>query len=61
MKSKEFATHILDVLKGAVAAAIVAAVMAFIQYLGAHIPDALEILGGPASAVAMIKATRAGR
>lgn len=51
--------HLIDIAKGMIAAAIVGAFTSLLSYLGAHIPDLLNLLAGPASAVAAIKKFKA--
>lgn len=50
--------HFIDIVKGAIGAAIIGAAMSLLQFLGAHIPDMLDWLGSASGGVAMIKATR---
>ncbi len=53
-QTKTTVDHFIDVLKGALAAALVAALISFINYLGAHIgaiPTVLSMLVGGVSGV----------
>lgn len=56
MDTSTIKQHLLDFLKGFVAAVAVAAGSAALQYLGAHIPDLLTFLGTVIGGVAGVKA-----
>jgi len=58
MDLKTLGTHALDIAKGALAAALMGALLSFMQYLGAHIPDLIQVLTQAGSATAAIKITR---
>lgn len=51
-------THLLDFAKGLLAAMATAAMLSAAQYLGAHLPDLLNLLTPGVVAAAVIKATR---
>jgi hypothetical protein len=51
----ELRKHILDLLKGALGAAITAGTLALLQYLGAHIPELLQGISMIAAGVAGVK------
>lgn len=53
---KDLIDHIYDVLKGAVSAALVAGLLAFVQYLGGHIPTILQAGAVIGAGVAGVKA-----
>lgn len=55
MKWKELQPHILDLLKGAVGAAVTAAVLALLQYLGTHIPEIVQLISMTAGGMAGVK------
>lgn len=48
-------SHFLDIIKGAIGAAIAAAIIAFINYLGGHIPAVITPLAAFLSAVGAVK------
>lgn len=47
--------HLIDFLKGLLAVMATQAIIAGLQYLGAHIPNALNFLGSMTAAVGAIK------
>lgn len=58
MTYDELKRHTIDVVKGALGAALVGAALGVLQFLGAHIPGAIEWLTSTGGGVAVIKATR---
>jgi CBS-domain-containing membrane protein len=55
MTKEELRAHLFDLLKAAIGAAITGAVVCFLNYLGAHIPDLLSPFFGTAGAFLAIK------
>jgi len=55
MDTTNLKQHIIDVFKGLLGAMAAAALMAAVQYLGAHIPDGLQYLAQIAAAVGGVK------
>lgn len=53
-----FRTHMIDLLKGTAGAMLTAACLAALQYLGAHIPDVIQVLTTAGGGVAAIKGFR---
>jgi hypothetical protein len=49
--------HALDFLKGIIGAMVASALIAGLNYIGAHIPEALQLVGTSAAAIATIKTT----
>ncbi len=58
MKIRDFKTHIIDLAKGMLAAALMGAVISVLNYVGAQIPLLLEALSPAGAAVVAIKAMR---
>lgn len=50
--------HILDIVKGLVAAMLTSALLAGLQYIGAHIPELIGLVTTSAAATGTIKALR---
>jgi len=55
MPNRTFFDHLADILKAAIAVAVMAAFQAFLEYLGAHLPTAAELASLWASGFAAIK------
>lgn len=51
----DFKDQLIDIFKGCLSVLIVTGVIAFAQFVGAHIPDILNLLGKLAGAVAGVK------
>lgn len=58
MEKQSVKEHLLDILKGMVGAVATAACLAALNYLGAHLPDLIELLSPAGGAVAAIKMMR---
>lgn len=56
MNYNNFWKHVIDVVKGAAGAALTVAMITFMQYLGAHIPDLVQLLAVTSGGVAGVKA-----
>ncbi len=55
MNTQDLRQHTLDFLKGLLAVVLVNAALAALQYIGGHIPDAIQYLTQTAAAVAAVK------
>lgn len=58
MTKQEFVTHLVDFLKGLLAACAVGIIVNGGQYVGAHIPDLLTFLGQVAASSSTIILTK---
>lgn len=56
MQVKTFGSHLLDVVKAAAAVALIQGVIAFLQYVGLHVPPAANLAASGVSGFAAIKA-----
>ena len=58
MTTEELKQHAIDIVKGTLGAFLMAGCLAALQYMGAHIPDLIQLLTTGGGSIAAIKMTR---